>query len=280
MADNPESENTTPEGSAPESPTESARQQAGSGNRSAAEQLADPAQPQNGDDNGIDTEVDQILKADAPSWRWILAAFAILAAGTYASYWVWRGVNPTDFMPSSNYAVYAGLFIMALAIERVLEPFSGLFAPTTKKKKATATIDAAKAKRALATGDANRKEAQKKAVLAQKEFHRSQSTRAVLMWATASVLAMLVCAALGIFLLRSVETPSPTGGTSTSASTQSSKTAPTGPSPAPDPIRWLDLLVTGLVVGAGTKPIHDLISQIQTSSGSSKANSSATTTTS
>jgi hypothetical protein len=40
----------------------------------------------------------------------------------------------------------------------------------------------------------------------------------------------------------------------------------------------LDLLVTGLVVGAGTKPLHDLITQIQTTSGKSKASASATTT--
>ena len=39
----------------------------------------------------------------------------------------------------------------------------------------------------------------------------------------------------------------------------------------------LDLLVTRLVVGAGTKPLHDLITQIQTSSGSSKAQASSTT---
>ncbi len=44
------------------------------------------------------------------------------------------------------------------------------------------------------------------------------------------------------------------------------------------PNRLLDLLVTGLVVGAGTKPLHDLISQIQTTSAKSMASASATTT--
>jgi hypothetical protein len=42
----------------------------------------------------------------------------------------------------------------------------------------------------------------------------------------------------------------------------------------------LDLLVTGLVVGAGTKPLHDMISQIQTTSGKSEAVSASTTRTS
>jgi hypothetical protein len=45
-----------------------------------------------------------------------------------------------------------------------------------------------------------------------------------------------------------------------------------------NPNRLLDLLVTGLVVGAGTKPLHDLISPIQTTSAKSKASASATTT--
>jgi hypothetical protein len=29
------------------------------------------------------------------------------------------------------------------------------------------------------------------------------------------------------------------------------------------PPRWLDVFVTGLVIGGGTKPLHDLIATIQ-----------------
>lgn len=219
--------------------------------------------------------------------------------GTIVSYVVWRSVKPTDFMPSSNYAVYAGLFVMALAVERVLEPFSGLFIPSVKAQKAQSTATAAHAKRAqvvaatsqlrAAAADpaaAQRAEAalqtaaaaQKDAAVAQKKHHHSQSNRAVLMWATAAVLAMLACASLGIFLLRSVETPSAVKGSTASASVRSSSAAPSVPNPAKNPNRLLDLLVTGLVVGAGTKPLHDLISQIQTTSGKSRASASATTT--
>jgi hypothetical protein len=256
------------------------------------------AAAQNGG-NGVLEEVTSLLNADPPSWPWILAAFGILAVGTIVSYVVWRSVKPTDFMPSSNYAVYAGLFVMALALERVLEPFSGLFIPSVKAKKAQSTAMAAHAKRAqvvAATGQldaavadpaaAQRAQetlqaaaaAQKDAAVAQKEHHHSQANRAVLMWATAAVLAMLACASLGIFLLRSIETPSAVKGSTASASVRSSSAAPSAPSPAKNPNRLLDLLVTGLVVGAGTKPLHDLISQIQTTSDKSKASASATTT--
>ena len=249
---------------------------------------------------GVPEEVANLLEADPPSWPWILAALGILAVGTIVSYEVWRSVKPTDFMPSSNYAVYAGLFVMALALERVLEPFSGLFSPSVKAKKAQSTAEAAHAKRARVVAATSQLHAavadpaaatqraeealqaaaaaQKDAAVAQEEHHHSQANRAVLMWATAAVLAMLTCASLGIFLLRSIETPSAVKGSTASESVHSSSAAPSAPSPAKNPNRLLDLLVTGLVVGAGTKPLHDLISQIQTTSGKSKASASATTT--
>lgn len=250
--------------------------------------------------NDIDKEVTNLLNADPPSWPWILFAFGILVVGTAISYVVWRLVKPTDFMPSSNYAVYAGLFVMALALERVLEPFSGLFVPSVKEKKARSTTLVAHARRAqvvAATGQfhaavadpaatAQRAQAalqaaavaQKEAVVAQKKHHHSQANRAVLMWATAAVLAMLACASLGVFLLRSIETPSAVAGSAASTSKHSSNAAPSAPSPSKNPNRLLDLLVTGLVVGAGTKPLHDLISQIQTTSGKSNASASTTPT--
>jgi hypothetical protein len=237
---------------------------------------------QQNDGNDVPDEVENILAADPPTWPWVLAAFGILAVGTALSYLVWRLVKPTDFMPSSNYAVYAGLFVMALAIERILEPFSGLFVPGTKEKKAKSNVAMAHAKLAQATAAISPPhatmaiQAQEGAAVAQKEFHRSQAMRAVLMWATAAVLAMLACASLGIFLLRSIETPSAAKGLTASTSVDSSNAPSSTPGPAKNPNRLLDLLVTGLVVGAGTKPLHDLISQIQTSSGSSKTRSSTT----
>ncbi len=285
--------------SAPEPGAPGQQQQPGKAGEAAGQKANAEAPAQNGG-NGVPEEVTNLLNADPPSWPWILAAFGILAVGTIVSYVVWRSVKPADFMPSSNYAVYAGLFVMALALERVLEPFSGLFVPSVKAKKAQSTVMAAHAKRAEvvaatsqlhaavvdpAAADQHAGEilqaaaaAQKDAAVAQKEQHHSQANRAVLMWATAAVLAMLACASLGIFLLRSIQTPSAVNGSTVSASVRSSSAAPSAPSPAKNPNRLLDLLVTGLVVGAGTKPLHDLISQIQTTSGKSKASASATTT--
>lgn len=274
-------------------------------------QAGGTAQNGGGNQTVVD-EADSLLLAEPPTGQWILFAFVILVLGSALSYGVWQWLKPGDFMPSSNYASYAGLFIMALAIERILEPFSGLFVPSTKAKKMRSRAATAHAKRvqeavigsqqpraaaALPEGQAVQAAAvppegqaqqavvarqvalpptenpqlaaAQQAAVAQAELHHAQGARAVLMWATASVLAMLVCASLGVFLLRSVESPGPAKATAaaTSASSQ-----------ARGPNRLLDLLVTGLVVGAGTKPLHDLVSQIQTTSGTSKAKAASTTT--
>ena len=227
------------------------------------------------------TDVDAILDAGSPSPRWISVAFLILAGGWALAYFgIWRTIKPTDFVPSSNYAVYAGLFIMALAIERVLEPFSGLFVPAADKKKVASSVTTTKAKRLQVDGSSasedDVKQAQTDAAKAKKAAHWSQAARAVVMWATASALAMLACAALGIFLLRSVQTPADTGSTKATAAVATAKNGSAPASPSKYPNRWLDLLVTGLVVGAGTKPLHDLVTQIQTSSGNSKSTSAST----
>jgi hypothetical protein len=293
----------------------------GKAQASVKQQLHAGTTPQNsGTDQGAQSvidEADSLLEADPPTGQWIVIAFVILVLGTALAYGVWLWLKPGDFMPSSNYATYAGLFIMALAIERILEPFSGLFIPSTKAKKVRSRATTAHAKRAVAavTGlhavaalpaghapleaaapqaalpaqqaTAAQQEAaaaqkaaaaqqeaaaaQKAAAVAQTELHHSQGARAVLMWATASILAMLVCASLGVFLLRSVEAPTPAKAAAAAASV---------PSKAKDPNRLLDIFVTGLVVGAGTKPLHDLITQIQTSSGTSKAKAASPTATS
>jgi hypothetical protein len=232
---------------APEPGAPGQQEPSGEAGEAAGQKTNAGAPAQNGG-NGVPEEVTNILNAGPASWPWVLAAFGILAVGTFVSYVVWRSVKPADFMPSSNYAVYAGLFVMALALERVLEPFSGLFIPSVKAKKDQSNAAAAHAKRAevvAATSQlhtavvdpaaaAQQAEkalqaaaaAQKDAVVAQKKHHHSQASRAVLMWATAAVMAMLACASLGIFLLRSIQTPGAVNGSTAPASVRSSTAAP------------------------------------------------------
>lgn len=192
----------------------------------ATAKAAKAATPDNGGtDTDVQSQIDAVLIANPPSWLFLEGAFAILGIGLAAGYVVWRLVRPTDFLPSSNYAVYAGLFIVALAIEQILEPFAGYIVPSTTQKKAQAKATVAKVTRAkaavpdvpavalapapealtavtTATATAAVQTTQLQAAGAEKEHHRSPANRAVLMGALASTLAIVVYAWVGIFLLR------------------------------------------------------------------------------
>jgi hypothetical protein len=67
---------------------------------------------------------------------------------------------------------------------------------------------------------------------------------------------MAVSAALGLYLLHAVGLPEGSWRG--------------GPFSAQGLRRWVDLLVTGLAVGGGTKPLHDLISNLQASKEAKK----------
>jgi len=153
------------------------------------------------------------------------------------------------------------LFVVALALERLLEPFSGFVFPSADTKKAQR--DAAVA-RAVNTG---RHADLRAAADRQREVDRLRSSRAVLLWGLGALLAMLAAATFGFFLLRSLEAP-PQRANDAAAKTPATPT--THDSGVKDPNRALDLLVTGLVVAAGTKPLHDLVSRIQTTKEQSK----------
>ncbi|HEX5374968.1 MAG TPA: hypothetical protein VFW48_02310, partial [Solirubrobacterales bacterium] len=83
--------------------------------------------------------------------------------------------------------------------------------------------------------DANRKQAEAAAKLA-----RKQAERALIFFAISSFAALALCAAIGLGLITAMcEKP-----------------------PAPY-IRAIDVALTGLIIGAGTKPLHDLISRVE-----------------
>ena len=161
----------------------------------------------------------------------------VLAVGVAIAWAVYKAVDPTDFVPHSDYSAFGGLFVVALAVERLLEPFSGYLVPTLEQTKQRRDEKVALA---MNTG---KSEHAKDAANEQKEVAKRRADRGILIWAIASVIAMIGAASLGVFLLRSIVVP------------------PAGK----DPNRFVDLLVTGLVVGAGTKPLHDLTSRIQVS---------------
>jgi hypothetical protein len=158
---------------------------------------------------------------------------------------IWKGIQPGEFVPIEGVSIFAALYIMAQVIERVLEPFSSYIgaAEGNVNGESGDPGGGGGGKRFYSKGEvyAELRNGQRGdpaywlALLA-----RIRRNRAIIMWAISSFLAMLISGGLGIFLLKTI-----------------------GLKDAP-PI--VDVLFTGLIVGSGTKPLHDLISNIQKSS--------------
>lgn len=162
-----------------------------------------------------------------------LAAVALLGAGyllAWAVHQVWFAGEP-PFQVAGGISVFAVLFALALAIERIVQPFSASLGP-----------DSSAARRALlAVAQEHDGGPGRAARLAEAKaaLDDARDKTAVVTWGAASGLGFVLSSALNVTLLGIVL-----------ASGQ-------------QPWYWVDLLVTGLVVGAGTKPLNDLATRLQ-----------------
>jgi len=162
--------------------------------------------------------------------RSTVVALGIVAASFGVAWWL-HGNTSSTYRIDSQWGAFAGLFILALAIERALEPFSRKLGPDTTEVKGARDRELASARpddRENIAGEY------------QPAIEMCRRLTAVVTWSVATGLAFLLCAQLNITLMQAV---SATGSGA--------------------PPFWADLLVTGLVVGAGTKPLHDLVSNIE-----------------
>jgi hypothetical protein len=153
------------------------------------------------------------------------------AAASFGVAWWLHGNTPSAYHVGSQWGALAGLFILALAIERALEPFSPRLGPDTAMRKD---------KRDEALASARPGEMENITMEYKSAVDMCRRLTSVVTWGAATGLAFLVCALLNITLMQAV-------------SASGSGAPPFG----------ADLLVTGLVVGAGTKPLHDLVSSIE-----------------
>jgi hypothetical protein len=131
----------------------------------------------------------------------VVALLAITVATIGFSKVVVASSQPAQHLSGST--MFAVLYILAQATERLLEPLSGVIG--------------------------------------------RRANKATLLWVAATVLAMFGSAMTGVSLLSLL-------GITTA--------------------RWFDILVTGLAVGGGTKPLHDLIGFIQSEKDIAKVASS------
>jgi hypothetical protein len=171
-------------------------------------------------------------KINAQLWRrwWVPAGIAAVVGGFWCAVWINGGFVPPKTVPvlATGFNPFALLFVMALAIERVIQPFAPFLGPNSAiPKKHLHAMRIAKPDDTKAIADAQ-------AALAD-----ARNQTAFVTWGVASGLAAILAAALHITLLRTMI--SGNGG----------------------PQFWLDLLLTGLIVGAGTKPLNDLWTRLQ-----------------
>lgn len=180
--------------------------------------------------------------ATVPMVAGAMLAVALAAFLMWEAYHSWIKPAPIHFM--TGYVPYAGVVFMTAGLERFLEPLSQVLLPSEPAKQAAASSKS----QARATGADPAKDAaavaSKAAEAANKQAEADQrrTLRTIVFWAIASICGLGISGGFGFFLLQSVSTT---------------------------PVNsFLDLAITGLTIGAGTKPLHDLITSVQAKAAS------------
>jgi hypothetical protein len=170
----------------------------------------------------------------------LAVAGVAIAVGSAIGWSLLVWLEPGAYRPADSFVALAALLVIAQAVERVLALVSLRGSPTDEPL-ALARSARAAARGALHDGqpDVARAHAARAAWF-EAEAARLRAKRSIRYWGWASALALTTCGAFGVLMIRAVS--------DTSAGY--------------DPNRFVDLLVTGLIVGAGTKPLHELIKRL------------------
>ena len=156
--------------------------------------------------------------------------------------------NDVTIGVSEGFAPFAVIYLVAQAIERGLQPFTYLLGKPDKKSEAKEELRTAKSTQAVAFAMNQEGAAQTAAVAAvakQKKLDVIVADRAVLFWALATMVSLLVCGLLELGLIQSIADVTGSSGD------------------VPKWFQYTDVVVTGIAIGSGTKPLHDLIAFIQ-----------------
>ena len=171
----------------------------------------------------------------------LLALAAGVAGGLVLQHHFHPGMTRLPMIPA-GIGVFGLLYVLAQAIERILQPVSwfgggflgGLRGGKTKtdlaKKHQSAVVQALR--------QPGSDEGAQRAADSQHEIDQYRANLTATSFGVAALLAMLVSGYTGLFLLSAV-------GLHIAG--------------------WLDLLVTGLAIAGGTKPLHDAISSLSAS---------------
>lgn len=179
----------------------------------------------------------------------VLLAFLVVALGWWLGYILFNK-TPVDnggvkFDPVDGIGLFALFFILAQALERLMEPIAELSIPNfgSSKEKPRTNV-ARRVKAAIAETDpAKAQEELDNGAAEQADENRIEGNTKVVIWAIATFVAMLISGSTHLFFLDAV--------------------GASGVNPS------LNILLTGLVIGGGTKPLHELIKKLEKPSESS-----------
>lgn len=168
----------------------------------------------------------------------VAAAAAILLASK----------NDVTIGVSEGFAPFAVIYLVAQAIERGLQPLTYLVGRPKEKSEVKKQLKTAKSSQsfALVMNEADKaKAAAAIAAAKQKNLDVIVADRAVLFWAIATAAALLVCGLLELGLIQNIAKVTDSSGD------------------VPNWFQYADVAITGIAIGSGTKPLHDLIAFIQ-----------------
>ncbi|MET7398570.1 hypothetical protein ABZS66_34290 [Dactylosporangium sp. NPDC005572] len=166
----------------------------------------------------------------------LISAFLLVAAGGAVSWAFYHyKINAAAIRLPDATTIFAALFAFATAVERVLEPFAR-FMPG---RHARGELEKAVANMANKYHDATLDDLIQVAH-AKSMVEKGRASRGLVSWGIATALATVASSAGGLYLLHAMAGDGWNG----------------------IPV-WADAIVTGIVVGSGTKPLHDVISKVQ-----------------
>ncbi len=198
--------------------------------------------------------------AASPRRFWPLVSLVVVVAAGFVIGQVMKDAKYAHAAAAvTGVSVFAGIYAAAQGIERFLEPVSHWLLPTTGTDKGYEDAVVA-ADEAITTWQSDpsaetKDEAERKMgamATAKTKVDERRDDRAAVYWAIASIVGMAASGFFHIYLLRLIGVVTTHG--------------------------W-DVFATGVIVGSGTKPVHDVITRVSGASTSDGSGGSATTTT-
>ncbi|MEV4760461.1 hypothetical protein AB0J86_35895 [Micromonospora sp. NPDC049559] len=166
----------------------------------------------------------------------VIAAFALIAAAGAGSWAIWSsGGAAAKIQPPDTTAVFGVLVVFAAAVERILEPFSRWLPGRRTEAALERSIAELVNRKPHPTQQDLAAVAEAKA-----RVERARGNRTIVAWGIATAVATLASTAGGFYILHAIAGEGWNGL----------------------PV-WVDGIVTGVMVGSGTKPLHDIISRVQ-----------------